>query len=308
MSIEALEAVLIQAKDGAASPRDIADAIDDHVREMAASGTLHACAASGSPAVFVPGYGYKAGFDAPTPEAAMHTPGYYMPPPTPSSAKVKKSALGRGLEALLSGRDWAPGDAPMSDADIRGLFEEARLAYPSRAFDWEREQYAAHKAFELGRRYVVAARLAITRAGRDTEYVTADDVNQLKDAYDALQANAQAAQIELDAMKEAFSEQLLQLANYEEILKDHRRLERELDMTIHGVQGAAPQVSLCDLIAPVEKLVALTKEKPVRTETIQRYAWRLKLVPRGCVVPAQMSAVLYDQLTEAQAVLRDEPC
>ena len=44
------------------------------------------------------------------------------------------------------------------------------------------------------------------------------------------------------------------LADYEEVLTDHRRLVRELDVAMHGQEGAALQTSLCDLIGPARRL------------------------------------------------------
>ena len=46
----------------------------------------------------------------------------------------------------------------------------------------------------------------------------------------------------------------LSIANYEEVLKDTRRLTRELDVAMHGEDGAAQQASLCDLIEPAKRL------------------------------------------------------
>lgn len=39
------------------------------------------------------------------------------------------------------------------------------------------------------------------------------------------------------------------LSDYEEVLADHRRLVRVLDVLMHGEEGAAQQASLCDLVA-----------------------------------------------------------
>lgn len=40
-------------------------------------------------------------------------------------------------------------------------------------------------------------------------------------------------------------------ADYEEVLADHRRLVRELDVTLNG-DGAAQQASLCDIVGQVK--------------------------------------------------------
>lgn len=46
----------------------------------------------------------------------------------------------------------------------------------------------------------------------------------------------------------------LTIADYEEVLADHRRLVREIDVAING-EGAAKQASLCDLVAQIKELV-----------------------------------------------------
>ena len=44
--------------------------------------------------------------------------------------------------------------------------------------------------------------------------------------------------------------------DYEEVLADKRRLAREIDIALHGVDGAAKQTALCDLIEPAKALRA----------------------------------------------------
>lgn len=46
------------------------------------------------------------------------------------------------------------------------------------------------------------------------------------------------------------------IADYEEVLADHRRLVRALDVAMHGEDGAAKQASLVDLIGPAEDMRA----------------------------------------------------
>ncbi|MER0784055.1 hypothetical protein AAA534_15130 [Pseudomonas aeruginosa] len=43
--------------------------------------------------------------------------------------------------------------------------------------------------------------------------------------------------------------------DYEEVLADHRRLVRELDVLLNGEEGAAKQASLCDLVGQVAAIV-----------------------------------------------------
>ncbi len=38
------------------------------------------------------------------------------------------------------------------------------------------------------------------------------------------------------------------IKDYEDVLKDKKRLAREIDVALHGEKNAAPQASLCDLI------------------------------------------------------------
>jgi ATP:corrinoid adenosyltransferase len=49
-------------------------------------------------------------------------------------------------------------------------------------------------------------------------------------------------------------------ADYEEVLADHRRLVRELDVLLNGEAGAAKQASLCDLVAQVARMKRTTDE------------------------------------------------
>lgn len=42
-------------------------------------------------------------------------------------------------------------------------------------------------------------------------------------------------------------------SDYEEVLADHRRLVRELDVLLNGEEGAAKQASLCDIVAQVQR-------------------------------------------------------
>lgn len=56
---------------------------------------------------------------------------------------------------------------------------------------------------------------------------------------------------------------------YEEVLADHRRLVRELDMLINGVD-AAPQASLCDVVCQVDKMLKSGELRRGRsTETVE---------------------------------------
>lgn len=54
-------------------------------------------------------------------------------------------------------------------------------------------------------------------------------------------------------------------ADYEEVLADHRRLVREIDVMING-DGAAEQASLCDLFSQVRVIVAKNKRLRANNE------------------------------------------
>ena len=44
------------------------------------------------------------------------------------------------------------------------------------------------------------------------------------------------------------------IADYEDVLADHRRLVREMDVALNGEEGAAKQASLCDIVSQVKSL------------------------------------------------------
>jgi len=53
-----------------------------------------------------------------------------------------------------------------------------------------------------------------------------------------------------------YEELQAELADYKEVNEDKKRLAREIDIIISGESGAAKQASLCDLVAPIQKIVA----------------------------------------------------
>lgn len=77
-----------------------------------------------------------------------------------------------------------------------------------------------------------------------------------------LEADALRTQgVDSDAMKHlietilAEKKQLrAEIADYEEVLKDKRRLAREIDLALHPEIGAAKQASLCDLVEPARRI------------------------------------------------------
>lgn len=60
---------------------------------------------------------------------------------------------------------------------------------------------------------------------------------------------------------------MLTIADYEEVLADHRRLVRLLDVALHGEGNAAPQASLCDLIEPARRLREAVFPRPEVKDT-----------------------------------------
>lgn len=61
------------------------------------------------------------------------------------------------------------------------------------------------------------------------------------------------------------SEIQLTAADYEEVLADHRRLVRELDVLLNG-SGAAKQASLCDIVG---QLADFQRRRPISWRDIQ---------------------------------------
>ena len=60
-------------------------------------------------------------------------------------------------------------------------------------------------------------------------------------------------------------------SDYEDVLADKRRLTRELDVALHGEEGAAKQASLCDLIEPAKKMRAANARMREALEWIDQY-------------------------------------
>lgn len=57
------------------------------------------------------------------------------------------------------------------------------------------------------------------------------------------------------------------VADYEEVLADHRRLVRELDVLLNGERGAAKQASLCDIVSQVQhERIRAPQYKPSQEE------------------------------------------
>ena len=68
---------------------------------------------------------------------------------------------------------------------------------------------------------------------------------------DSVYASKNGAMQLAQALLELVSEDITKV-DYEEVLTDHRRLVRELDVALNGEEGAAKQASLCDIVAQVK--------------------------------------------------------
>jgi len=71
--------------------------------------------------------------------------------------------------------------------------------------------------------------------------------------------------------------------DYEEVLTDHKRLVRELDVIINGEEGAAKQASLCDIVSQMKDYVEQNKKTVNRINNVLRGAMSIieKLRPRN---------------------------
>jgi hypothetical protein len=71
-----------------------------------------------------------------------------------------------------------------------------------------------------------------------------------------------------------------ELRDHEDAVANKRQLTRELDVAMHGEDGAAKQASLCDLIGPAKKLRA---ERDALRKDAERYRWlRERLSHQRC--------------------------
>jgi hypothetical protein len=113
----------------------------------------------------------------------------------------------------------------------------------------------------------------------------------------------------------------LTIADYEEVLADKRRLTRELDIAMHGEDGAAKQASLCDLIplaknmrAELVNALARVKEKDLIIDDLSaqlvRYAARiaeLEARPVMASEPHPASLIFPDQVSAGGIVWKWKP-
>lgn len=65
----------------------------------------------------------------------------------------------------------------------------------------------------------------------------------------------------------------LTIEDYEEVLADHRRLVRELDVLLNGEEGAAKQASLCDIVAQVRRYRQVRGNADASTNSGEPVGW-----------------------------------
>ncbi|KVT92659.1 hypothetical protein WK60_13795 [Burkholderia ubonensis] len=83
-------------------------------------------------------------------------------------------------------------------------------------------------------------------------------------------------------------------ADYEEVLADHRRLVRELDVLLNGEEGAALQASLCDIVAQVRREKSKPKPRAEVTDDKQDKA-------KGLI--KTLSDIIHDQTVAMQSAI-----
>ena len=99
------------------------------------------------------------------------------------------------------------------------------------------------------------------------------DVEQIHDAKDAAQWNTRAEQ---PSQQQTMGDDAQTIEDYRAWARDIDRLVRELDVALNGVEGAAKQASLCDIIAQVKHEAALSAQSNTDVgkirETLEFYA------------------------------------
>lgn len=118
------------------------------------------------------------------------------------------------------------------------------------------------------RKRQMKAELARDKAARVSDAIAElrKEVDQLTmtDRERALQVMCDAWKAEAEQSRALAQAQAERIADYEAVLADKRRLAREIDVAMHGEEGAAKQASLCDLVEPArmmrERVAALEAE------------------------------------------------
>lgn len=81
-----------------------------------------------------------------------------------------------------------------------------------------------------------------------TQFRNSDDASPLRIDMVGMSRN-QAAQVR-DALSVLLGE--LSVSDYRQVLENNNRLVRELDVLLNGVDGAARQASLCDVVSQIK--------------------------------------------------------
>ncbi|WP_112308999.1 hypothetical protein [Pseudogemmobacter bohemicus] len=83
-----------------------------------------------------------------------------------------------------------------------------------------------------------------------------------------------------DAALDRVAEVEAERDDYKEAYLDTKRLAREIDVALHGEEGAAQQASLCDLVHPAremrERLAALTPQPDAGMESLVRVVMTIR--------------------------------
>lgn len=61
-----------------------------------------------------------------------------------------------------------------------------------------------------------------------------------------------------------------EVQDLKEVIEDTQRLTRDLDVAMHGEEGAAKQASLCDLIVPAERMRAEVQALRAEKEALEK--------------------------------------
>lgn len=92
----------------------------------------------------------------------------------------------------------------------------------------------------------------------------------------ALKESVVNQQFEIVSLRSRITALEAELRDTREVLADKRRLAREIDVAMHGEENAAPQASLCDLVASARdmraKVTALEAERDRMREALKEIA------------------------------------
>lgn len=157
---------------------------------------------------------------------------------------------------------WKEGDSIHPDYDSTALRDTAKLYEKYDELFKAAQQQAEPGADEREREALAAFSMlysacttAMFAMGKDG--ANASVMHPMREAWEQCREAEQTAQKAM-AKHRLFTAQSgeragVAAADYEEVLADHRRLVRELDVLLNGEAGAAKQASLCDIVAQVQR-------------------------------------------------------